>query len=99
MASRPEFREGDVVMVCRHIYEAATRGELLNWTRLKYKGRFEPPCRFNRNDGTSGQLDFAVACVPCSKLPSGEVDYIEERYRDGHLHVADFCMEVHGWPT
>jgi hypothetical protein len=95
MANRPKFREGDVVMICKHLYEAATRGEMIAWRAVAWEGPFDPPQGFTREDGSTGRAHYGVECSACFKS-SEPTDYIEEVYRNGQLHVADFQCKAHG---
>lgn len=88
---RPDFRNADVVMVCHHIFEDARRGKLsIDWHQVQVDS-LELPKTFRREDGTTGHANYFIRCAACEKLPAREVDYIEEFWSDGRLHVADFC--------
>jgi hypothetical protein len=90
---RPDFHEKDTVMLCHHLYEDATRGKLsLQWNTLQVEGRFNPPKAFNREDGTKSASHWTVACSECARLPANEIDYVEEIWRHGRLHVADHLL-------
>lgn len=78
-------------MICKHLFADARNGHDIPWTRLAWQGRFDPPKDFGRDDGTQGTYAFSVRCGACSKSPADQVQYIEEFYRAGQLHVADFC--------
>lgn len=84
-------REGDTVMICKHLFEHARRGDLpwIPLSELPREGRFVPPQRFRRDDGTEGACDFVVYCRACS-FDRKNVDLVEEVVRGGLLHVADF---------
>ena len=93
------FIDGDVVMVCKHIYEKSTcrvvqkqdvlRAELRRGGSVS--DRFTPPLVFSREDGSGGLLSFTVKCASCVRLQESEIDYIEQHWRDGALRVADFA--------
>ena len=34
--------------------------------------------------------DFTVKCAACYRIDEREVDYIEQHWQDGALHVADY---------
>lgn len=89
---RPEFRDGDVVMICSHLYKRATLGHDILWKLVTVGGRFESRRGFTREDGTDGASDFHVSCGRCAGRP--DADYVEEFYRHGQLHVADFCRKA-----
>jgi hypothetical protein len=87
---KPRFEDAQVVMICHHLYERATRGLLsIPWHSVRWE-RFTPAKLFTREDGTEGKCDFTVWCWRCQKLPPTKVDYIEEVWSGGHLYVADF---------
>ena len=90
---RPQFEDGDVVMICHHLFEDAREGKDISWAKVRWHGKHIPPKRFIRVDGTGGTYHYAVYCAACAKSP--EVDYIEEVWRNGQLHVADFMAERH----
>ena len=91
VAGRPDFKAGDVALICKHIYEDATKGNLsIQWQSVKWEGRFEPRQEFTRSDGTKGLCAFLIACADCAKLGK-EVDYVEEIWQGGKFHVADFA--------
>jgi hypothetical protein len=91
---KPDFRDGDTVMICRHLFERAARGLLsLPWKSVVWEGRFEHRL-FYRDDGSEGHCNYFVQCGPCSQMKRTEVDYIEEFWQNGHLHVADFCKRA-----
>lgn len=89
---RPEFRDGDVVMICSHLYKRATLGHDISWKLVTVAGRFEPRRGFIREDGTDGASDFHVSCGRCAGRR--DADYVEELYRHGQFHVADFCRRA-----
>ena len=90
----PEFHDGDTVMICKHLYEQACRGEKIKWDGLNYMGRFDPPRKFTREDSSEGHAEFFVSCRPCASGDPHEVDYIEEIVMCGKLHVADRLAHV-----
>jgi hypothetical protein len=84
--------EGDVVMLCRHLFDEACHVARRGQTRLPFPDsywsrRMSPPKRFEREDGTKGKYDFAVRCDICAMRR--DFDYIEEIWSEGRLHVAD----------
>jgi len=88
---RPHFNEGDTVMLCRHIFDAARAGQLsIQWDKV-FVEVYPEPRKFYRDDGTPGEAKFYVWCAQCSKLKPTERDFIEEFWQGGQLHVADFC--------
>lgn len=93
LMARPEFHDGDVVMLCWHLFECAAKGHELSWKGLTWHGRFEPAHPFRRMDGTEGACSFVMRCGTCAKLPETSVNYVEEVWRRGQLHVADFVKK------
>lgn len=87
--SRPEFLEGDTVMICEHLYRRACNGHQIAWGLAAWEGRYAPRQEFNREDGTAGACDFVVLCGRCALLPKSDPLLIEEVYLGGQLHVAD----------
>lgn len=96
------FVNGDVVMVCKHIYEQSPCRVVQNANVLRAELRlggsvslrFSPRQEFVREDGTHGPFDFTVKCAACYRVDEREVDYIEQHWQDGVLKVADFAREV-----
>jgi hypothetical protein len=93
MALMDFAKEGDTVMVCKHIFEAARAGNPPVLSDLPRRGRFSPRREFVREDGTCGKYDFAIICRPCLGMPPDSIDMIEETVRGGMLHVADFIRQ------
>lgn len=91
---RPEFRDGDIVMICQHLYERACKGHDIAWKVVTCVGRMIPRPAFNRDDGTAGAYDFAVMCGRCARLPLGETLFIEEVFKRGQFHVADHIRNI-----
>lgn len=89
MPTARDFRDGDTVMLCNHIFEAACRGEQPFTRDLKIEGRFSPPLSFNRDDGTAASASFHVRCRACASVAVGNVDFVEEIHANGQLHPAD----------
>lgn len=92
-----ELREGDVVMLCRHIFEDACQKALDGANRIfvpdsHWSPRMTPPKQFEREDGTVGKADFVVACGVCRSRR--EFDLVEEIWQDGRLHVADLLRGI-----
>lgn len=94
-----QFRRGDVVMVCKHIYEQSPCRRVQNAgvlrTELRRGGsvsdRHAPPLKFQREDGSFLTADFLVKCAECFKVDDRQIDYIEQHWKDGALVVADFA--------
>lgn len=87
-----KFRNGDVVMVCKHLYEQSScRVVQQSLSGAVISRRNIPRRPFIREDGTKGEYDFAALCKECSRLPRNQVDTIEQHYRAGRLLVADFA--------
>src|ERR1035441_6133779 len=51
---KPRFEDAQVVMICHHLYERATRGLLISWHSVRWE-RFTPAKLFTREDGTEGK--------------------------------------------
>ena len=89
MSDKPNFREGDVVMVCRHVFESARRGNPPDLASLHWD-KPEGPRRFYRGDLTTGLYNFLAKCDACVSADPHSVVYVEEIFLGGLLHVADF---------
>lgn len=94
MAVRPEFREGDIVMICSHLFERARMGHDISWKVVSASGRFTPRQAFTRDDGTAGDCDFVVLCGRCRQSDPHEALLIEEVYKRGQFHVADHIRQI-----
>jgi hypothetical protein len=98
-----KFRNGSTVMVCKHIYEKSSCRvvQKLNVidNELRRGGRItelDPPWSFTRpHDGSkTPPVSFTVACRRCLNGDPREIDYVEQLWRDGALHVADFMRHA-----
>ena len=92
-----EFRDGAVVMLCRHVYETACRGEQIDWESLTHRDLTTASAKdreTQREDGTKFECDHTFRCAECAGLTPHDVLYIEEVYRGGVLHVADFMRRT-----
>src|SRR5215469_14796543 len=85
----PELREGDTVMVCKHLWDRRPRS---TWRNQRWLESDDP---FIREDGTEGQARFWVFGRACSPLDKRDVDFVEFIAMSGALHVANFhrCPE------
>jgi hypothetical protein len=95
VSPRPDLHEGDIVMLCQHLYERTMKGWDITWGTVHIEGRFVPRHGFDREDGTSGACDFTVTCKQCSTWPwTGDVLLVEEEFKDGEFHVADHIRPI-----
>ena len=90
MSDKPNFREGDVVMVCRHVFESARRGKPPDLASLHWEKPETPKEFYRAVDGTAGRYNFLAKCDACVSADPHSVDYVEEIFLGGLLHVADF---------
>ncbi len=88
---------GDIVMVCRHIYELSSckvvqnldvvERELQRGGSVSDRGEF----KMTRDDGSKFIASHLVTCSACSKANPKSIDFIEQHWHDGGaLRVADF---------
>ena len=86
---RRQLKEGEHLLVCKHVYEATVARELPPHTM------YSKAHTFRREDGTEGTVNWIIYCQTC-KLLGNDADYIEYIWKDRQLHIADFCQDVHG---
>jgi hypothetical protein len=86
--------QGDVVMLCRHVFDAAQRGHgHFPVTEWPLYGRRSHPGAFERPNGTKGKYDFLMECDICGNRSEG-LTFIEMLWIDGRLQCADSPAEV-----
>jgi hypothetical protein len=81
-AAYPQFAEGDVVMICSHIYGFGFTPGCANTKRV------DPPGRFTREDTSTGFFNWLVCCYKCKG--NKNADLVEMFWQSGKLHVSDF---------
>jgi hypothetical protein len=74
-----QFRDGDHVLICKHVFENHYRGILY----------FRHGGAFNREDGAIGGTKFNLYCPACSKIPPAERDHHEWVWKRGVFWLAD----------
>lgn len=85
--------EGDIVMLCRHLYESsACRVSPQYLPHLGHIRRFDPPKQFTRDDGTMGRYNVVISCKACS-VESPEFLFVECVISGGGLQTADFMRQ------
>jgi hypothetical protein len=86
-SARPPLREGDTVMICKHLFETARRTLAIDWPNVRWSKQNR---KFTREDGSTGMGDYYVRCRQCAATDMARVAFIEETFLHGKLHVADF---------
>jgi hypothetical protein len=81
-------------MICCHLFERARRTLSIDWPNVTW-AKHEGEARiFRRVDGSAGKGDYYVRCSSCDRKDPKQVDYVEEVFRHGKMHVADFLREA-----
>jgi len=80
-----QFREGDAVMVCSHVWEENIRQGWLLPIREGRMEQHEPPIEFVYGDGGVSHGNVTVGCLECAALPPKEVEYVELKWTGGWL--------------
>lgn len=75
----PKLKEGDHVLICKHVYENDYRGRL-HWD----KGG-----EFTRDDGTKGTCVAFLFCDPDRRRDPRSVDFIEYFWAKDKFHCCD----------
>jgi hypothetical protein len=83
-----QFREGDAVMVCSHVYEEnLAQGFPLSWRRAQME-RHAPPLQFTYENAGVSRGDVTVQCLECAGKPPRTVDYVELWWKGGRLEMS-----------
>jgi hypothetical protein len=83
-----QFREGDAVMVCSHVYEENIRQGWLLPIRLGRMERHDPPTVATYEDGSESRCDVTVKCLECAPKPDSQIDLVELEWRVGRLVMS-----------
>lgn len=83
-----QFREGDGVMVCAHVYEENICQGWLLPIRLGRMERHEPPTTATYGDGSISRCDVMVKCLECAGKPGPEIDLVELLWSGGRLQLS-----------
>jgi hypothetical protein len=84
-----QFREGDAVMVCSHVWEENIRQGWLLPIRLGKMERHDPPTVATYEDGSESRCDVTVKCLECAPKPDSQIDLVELKWSGGRLSLSE----------